>query len=294
MTLVLSCITPEFVVQVSDRRLTRLDGTLYDDETNKAVLLYQNALFAYTGLGHIGSKPTNIWIADTLHRFVSVRQNPNDLSDAPLFLGREATKVFQRIPGGLQLKRHDFVSVGWAAWHADPDKLQPFYMTISNALDSTGKWLSLAKREFEMRFHLLASDEPFYFAANGQSLSTAEDASIRRNLRRALARGRGQSSVSRLLATLIDVVASRNKLVGRGLLISVLPVGAVRQEQLSFQVLLASRSAFYLVPSTTQPTFIQVPADRSSPFRYVPTLVTSQGVAEGITIDMRPGWIRNE
>jgi hypothetical protein len=50
MTLILTCLTHEHIVQVADRRLTMPDGTLYDDDTNKAVFYCGRVAVAYTGL----------------------------------------------------------------------------------------------------------------------------------------------------------------------------------------------------------------------------------------------------
>ena len=62
MTFVLSCVTPEYVYQVSDRRLTWLNGAqrghVVDDERNKSVLVDGRIAFAYTGLAEIGADHT--------------------------------------------------------------------------------------------------------------------------------------------------------------------------------------------------------------------------------------------
>ena len=50
VTLLLTCITDRLAVQVSDRRLTLLNGEVAEDQANKATLLCRQATFAYTGL----------------------------------------------------------------------------------------------------------------------------------------------------------------------------------------------------------------------------------------------------
>src|SRR5437016_4841959 len=71
MTLILSLATPEFVVQVSDRRLTTLrPGTtqfdIVDDNRNKIVDWGNRVVFGYTGLAQINGISTDDWLARSL------------------------------------------------------------------------------------------------------------------------------------------------------------------------------------------------------------------------------------
>lgn len=66
MTLILSLLTHAFTVQVSDRRLTRLDGSLFEDNENKAQFFCGQSAFAYTGLARLGTVNTDEWLLETL------------------------------------------------------------------------------------------------------------------------------------------------------------------------------------------------------------------------------------
>ena len=70
MTLILSFATANKVIQVSDRRLTKPDGSLYDDEANKVICVgCSDSYFAigYSGLGTISTgKRTDEWLVDYL------------------------------------------------------------------------------------------------------------------------------------------------------------------------------------------------------------------------------------
>ncbi len=69
MTLIVTTLSDDFVIQVSDRRLTRIDGTLYDNSANKAVCVgCQDAMFcmSYTGIATIDHKQTDEWLTDCL------------------------------------------------------------------------------------------------------------------------------------------------------------------------------------------------------------------------------------
>lgn len=56
MTLVLSIATPTFVAQASDRQLTRLDETIFDDQANKVIVVHcrdGRFVLGYTGLAFL-------------------------------------------------------------------------------------------------------------------------------------------------------------------------------------------------------------------------------------------------
>jgi hypothetical protein len=272
MTLVLSCITPDFVVQVSDRRLTKLDGSLDDDETNKAVLFLGHFVFAYTGLAYVGQTRTDRWLVDRLAS--AFQQSKPNIGAAIGIIATEASQAFQRI-SGRERKRHEFVAVGWGTFQAEPDRLRPSILRLSNTLDETGNWLPQAKRHFELIPTFLQNDEPFGFLASGQKLSDAEEASIRRNLGRSLAHGRGPGAVARLLTTLVRIVASRNTRVGKSMLINVLPIRAVGKQGASGVPTNEELPLSHLSSRTEEATFLYVAADHS-PRSYGPNAVFEQ------------------
>jgi len=61
MTLVLSLATPDYVVQVSDRRLTDPTGKTVNENSNKSVLLTNRMAFGYTGLARLAGQSHLIW-----------------------------------------------------------------------------------------------------------------------------------------------------------------------------------------------------------------------------------------
>ena len=65
VTLVLSVGTPECLYQISDRRLTRSDGTVTTDDENKATIWFGRMIFGYSGLAEIDGQPTDRWFAFT-------------------------------------------------------------------------------------------------------------------------------------------------------------------------------------------------------------------------------------
>ncbi|MDT5126475.1 MAG: hypothetical protein QOH54_2119 [Mycobacterium sp.] len=69
MTLIQTYFTQDRVIQVSDRRLTRADGTKFDDNHTKLVFWHGCFTVGFTGLAFINpaqTKSTSEWIAETL------------------------------------------------------------------------------------------------------------------------------------------------------------------------------------------------------------------------------------
>ncbi len=68
MTLILTLATPRYILQVSDRLVTRGDSR-FDPASNKIVIYHaKNALVAigYSGLAYLEGVPTDQWIAQKL------------------------------------------------------------------------------------------------------------------------------------------------------------------------------------------------------------------------------------
>ena len=82
MTLIITALSPDRVVQVPDRKLTYPDGRTYTEHANKAVIVWcEDAYFsvAYTGLAQVYDKDTkrrkrtDEWI---VHSLWSIMQRP--------------------------------------------------------------------------------------------------------------------------------------------------------------------------------------------------------------------------
>lgn len=82
MTLNLTLLARDFVLQVSDRRLTHVDHSgsiqILEESANKAVVLScADALLSvtYTGLGRLGAVRVDEWLADELHNNAFAEMN---------------------------------------------------------------------------------------------------------------------------------------------------------------------------------------------------------------------------
>ena len=81
MTLLASFASSGMVVQASDRRLTYPDGSVADDQANKAVCAFcadAAVAFAYTGLALIGLQRTDEYLLD---RLIAIRAPHKSITD---------------------------------------------------------------------------------------------------------------------------------------------------------------------------------------------------------------------
>lgn len=104
MTLILTLVSTNKIVQVSDRRLT-LNGEIHESNATKAICVScSNAHFSvgYTGVAEIDGKRTDYWIVDQIsstfssgHQDIGMvaRQLAQDLSDAIFKLRYKGRRV---------------------------------------------------------------------------------------------------------------------------------------------------------------------------------------------------------
>jgi len=226
MTLILSLATHDYIVQVSDRRLTIDSGSqlgkLLDDDSNKATLFCSRMSFAYTGLADVDGKRTDKWIVDVLSKVKSA-----SLSDACYELVSAATSSFAHIRN-KKLKRQAFVGIGWT--RSDPQEpFKPIICNITNALNHELDWLPEATDEFRLQCRTLEDEEPYLFTATGQRLPRNINRELERNFRNISKRGIGPLSIGRLLAEAIWKISDQNNAVGPRLLLVSLPKVAVEK-----------------------------------------------------------------
>lgn len=108
MTQILSFLCKRFIAQVSDRRLTKPDGTLYDDYTNKSVIYDGRSCFSYAGLSELEGEPTYEWLAKALSE-----QPANNMKAAVHDLARRATTAVRSSGIKRKYRGLTFVAVAW-------------------------------------------------------------------------------------------------------------------------------------------------------------------------------------
>jgi hypothetical protein len=227
MTLVLTCLSPKYVIQVSDRRLTWLTGPNKgkeaDDKTNKAVVACNRLVVGYSGLAKIGGQKTDDWILAVVSSVT-----PYSVERIKKTLAERATKSFEKIKFPSKQKRHAFMISGWARFDSRDAPLTPFVSIISNAHDfASPKWLDEAQNEFKTGFTALGN-RPYFLAAVGQPIKTATLNRLNRQIFAYVSRERGPEAYIQLLASAIRETAGYFESVGKNLMAVSLPAAAAK------------------------------------------------------------------
>lgn len=227
MTLILSCITQDAIVQVSDRCLTNLaTGEPVEQEANKAVFLSNRVALAYTGLAEIEGKPADIWLRDILVPHESVGHGIQLIVD-------EATRAFAATPGSSAAKRQAFVAAGWARFPHLGDDLHPFGLTISNAMDENGVWLRGALPQFSGRGKILHGPNWGYSWTHAGGLPAGRWIKLNRALRRMWEHGVSSAAIAEVFIAETRLMAERKgSRIGRGLMVNSIPKAATETHDL--------------------------------------------------------------
>lgn len=237
MTMVVCCATQDYAIQVSDRRFTTPDGQLLGDKNNKAVLFCNLISFAYTGLGHLEGKRTDVWLTEVLSQGLASGA-VQALPDAMQLIKCRATRCFKRIGLSASLKRHAFLAVGWSK-PSPEEPLSPMGVMVANCRGPQGEWLSEAHDEFRIALSpLFEESEDFRLWVAGEQFLSREVAQLKRSLRHCVGRTTGPGSVIRLLVEAVRGVAARKVSVGEDLLVVCIPKAAAAADSL----ILASRA----------------------------------------------------
>jgi hypothetical protein len=191
MTLIFSMATPEWVIQVSDRRLFNPDDPAgpYIDDATKTVLYCNQISYAYSGRAVIQQETAD----DYLVRIISEQKNP---SRSPKrlaeYMAECLTRKFRAIRDSPANKRLTIVGTGWAVPAPIAARLNlqniPIIQQISNHYrqeedSKKGKYLPEAMEEFEVGENPLLRPSPFGtpkwgWTTHGQSLEPSERSDI--------------------------------------------------------------------------------------------------------------------
>lgn len=265
MTLVLSCLTPDHVFQVADRRLTWPDGRIADDDANKAVWFCGRMVLGYTGQAVIARHATDLWMVKVLAR-------AQDLNAAVTTIAEQATRAFQtRFTTGRH-PPHAFEAVAWARFPPST-RFEPFMCGISNFHDGNGVRLPRTLDGFSVWVDRLGRRPALISTVS--VLSPSEEARLSRTLSTVVKRGLRPDAVARLLVEELWRVAGSNGLVGPGLLASAIPRASIQAGQPSVELVNSG-------PLGDVPTFWYVAADRDE-WRQVGPRLTCGG--NGMTVE---------
>jgi hypothetical protein len=284
MTLVISCLTEEYAIQVSDRRLTNSRGEVVEDNENKAIDWGGQVAFGYTGLARILSKPTDYWLSEVLLTNTSPLGSIS-LTDAIENARAKATKDFKRINvKNQEWKRLTIIGVGWVQPFDeiknkktlfDMNKNRPVICWISNCLDDKGNILSEPNQEFKTKMILVEQFRyDFLLLAIGQQVSADKLILLRHNIARCLKhKGVGPEPVGRFLVETIRSVSKENITVGSSVMVACIPKSSLIRSRIP----MPDGSMGYLVfsskPQRYNRTFLYVPDGQDEGVNYGPNFV---------------------
>jgi len=274
MTLILSCVTEDYAIQVSDRRLSKMDirtGKIrnVEDNENKAVMLGTSMVFSYTGLGEIEGIRTDLWLARLIYS-IPRGKSFNDIVET---IRNKATECFKNIPWPQKIKRHAFVGAGWTRESKDAP-LSPTIVLISN-FQSKGGVLDEAEDEFQIwnSPKFLKSDKHFLLVTGSHPTSTEEKEfrkkyihELNRNLKRCVAKKVSPQLLMVILVIAVRQFASRYEPVGKSLMAVCLPKASVERKD-SRKFILSS------LPTPGAPTFLYIPGDFYKGIHFAPIFV---------------------
>jgi len=219
MTLILTCLAHEHIVQVADRRLAMPDGTFGDDDTNKAVFYCGRVAVGYTGPAQMEEKqPTAEWIGSCMKDATGTEAAMNNVAEC-------AERYFRRINLPNTCKMLAVMATGWATLRGEP-LLRPFICVASNFMTDSWKWRSSADKRMIVRTIFLNESSSYLVFATGQNLNHEEVVHLKRLVRRAVEHGATAMAIVRLLGNMVQSVANgrdrRAKMVGKGMIIHLL------------------------------------------------------------------------
>jgi hypothetical protein len=276
-------MTHDYVIQVSDRRLSYLDkfisrpsiGSHYnviyktrtaEDSANKAVMFCRNLVFGYTGQARLDKTKTDLWLSGLL-----ADENCTSSMQAVELIQDAATKVFQKPPITLleaRFRSHTFVAVGWGippTSPISPENLTPLICSISNQLDENGNWVAQVQNKFNRKLQFLENTKLFEYLDIGQPLTQTEKEETSDLVRRCIKRGAKPDAIVRVFRDKIRQVADREPTVGKNLLAIVFPKTALLKQQ-----------GFTMVHSNSMEnnlTFLSLPQNTNDTIEYGPNYV---------------------
>lgn len=228
--MILTCLTNDYVVQASDRRISYLDGkTPPKDDSNKAIVYQNNFVFAYTGITPLIRTPTIDWAAERL----SERDN---LNEAIHHLRDRATSLVQNFYSGHppQEKMVGFVGAGFAEMEENGRwRLKPLRIMISNFTEQNDMWM--LRKEFRIDNEALQVAQRHKLFVSGRPLSRKRQDVLNKILRWCLRnkRAQGPETIGRFLAREILNAAETDKAIGTNIMCTFVPRAFINDGSIS-------------------------------------------------------------
>src|SRR5581483_5566939 len=206
VTQILTCLTPDYIMQASDRRLTRTTNRrveVFEDHSNKALIYRNHFAFAYTGRARLVLTSAIDWAAQRL-------SESKNLDGAISHLKDRATDLMNNFYSSHRPyeKMLAFVGAGFAEVQVNGRwNLRPTYIVISNFREQNGTWLEKPRKEFSIAVEPLAERRAFELLVAGQQLTRERREKLNKIIMRCLRHKEGPETIGRFLAREIQATA---------------------------------------------------------------------------------------
>ncbi len=225
MTMILTCLTRNYVVQASDRRLSIVSKEKVQavtDDHNKAIIYGTYFVFAYTGTSKFGTDYTPDWAAQTLSK-------SKNLEEAVFRLKDQANEVMNYFYSGLGDNRASekligFVGAGFLETVENGKRLRkPIRIMVSNFIEENGRWVP--RKKFAVEAEGLQVGKRHKLFVSGRPLSQGSRASLNLNIERCLRnkRAQGPDTIARFLARAILRAAEEDEAIGKNIMCTFVP-----------------------------------------------------------------------
>jgi hypothetical protein len=275
MTLVMTAITRQTVVQLADMRLTNIrTGKAVDEETAKLIAYLGRFSFAFTGPACINRTPSAEWIASVLSKIT-------DPEEAPTALAHAADRALVRYEPAL--RRYAVVGGGWLGPAARPRSV---YVEVSNWDAELGGLMARSR----VTVRELAPGEKLALFWAGVPV----DAAVRSETQNLLRRRAGLTNErpADFLAVMVRaarVVALKHPTVGRRhFLLSSIP-GIDRRDGRSPIATTVSMPSPAAGPDFRLPVFMQVGRNGSNTRMILPELAATEVASAQATVTLDDG-----
>jgi hypothetical protein len=214
MTMILTCLTKDFIVQTSDRRISDIIDykvQWYDDQSNKALVYKNQFVFSYTGQAkipiRINGQYTYISTIDWAAEQLSMGKNLDDAVNNLIYRATELMNSNQvrKLPG--YKRRIAFVGAGFDEVERGSKRIRwPLRIMIENCLEDDGTLLDQPHDEFRVHYDPLKNcDAALYIA--GQRFDKKKEFEFARLLRRFVQHNAKPEKIGVLLTSKIQETA---------------------------------------------------------------------------------------
>ena len=227
MTCILSLLTDKYVMQVSDRRLTKAGRAfneplrIVDDHANKAVFLDGRFAFSYTGLAWFRGSASEEWLAKL---WANDEADPNNAGKRFERCASRLTAEFRHVGWADAIKRLAYIGVGWVG--DGSVTIRPALIVVTN-YHGAEDWLGAAEDQFKVLHKLKPQTSSFYLHQAGVGIPEGNWRQINRDIRRLVDHNASPSIVAATLVKFIQIAADNRKTVGHRCMITCIPISTI-------------------------------------------------------------------